>query len=49
MTFRTLDIDAGHAPTDTDVTAPTRHVRSRRRARALSHRSGGARIAGFGF
>lgn len=49
MTFRTFDIDAGHAAPSTDVTAPTRNVRSRRRARALSHRSNGCRIAGFGF
>lgn len=49
MTFRTFDIDAGHAATTAnDVTAPTRHVRSRRRALALSRRSGGCRIAGFG-
>ena len=38
MTFRTVDIDAGHTALDTDVTAPARHVRSRRRALALAHR-----------
>ncbi|NNE56899.1 MAG: hypothetical protein HKN36_02225 [Hellea sp.] len=56
MTFRTFEIDAGHiaSPSGTpalteDVTAPVRHVRSRRRALALRSRSGGTRIAGFGF
>ncbi len=48
MTFRTVDIDAGHTALDTDVTAPARHVRSRRRALALAHRSGGSRVSGFG-
>ncbi len=55
MTFRTFDIDAGHiASTATDValtsdvTAPVRHLRNRRRALALSGRSGGPRIVGFG-
>ena len=48
MTFRTFDIDAGHAATNTDVTTPTRHVRSRRRALARSSRSSGVRIIGFG-
>jgi len=56
MTFRTFDIDAGHinSPSGTpalteDVTNPVRSVRRRRRASALSVRSGGTRIAGFGF
>ena len=55
MTFRTFDIDAGHinsaaATTLTeDVTSPVRSVRSRRRALALTSRSRGARISGFGF
>ena len=48
MTFRTSELDAGHTPLTADVTAPTRHVRRRRHARALSHRTGGVRIAGFG-
>jgi len=56
MTFRTFDIDAGHitSPSGTpalteDVTSPVRSVRSRRRRSAVSFRSGGTRIAGFGF
>ena len=48
MTFRTTDFDAGHAALNTEVTSPTRNLRSRRRARALFHRTGGVRIAGFG-
>lgn len=48
MTFRTTDIDAGHTAQFTDVTAPARHIRRRRRARALTHRTGGVRIAGLG-
>ena len=48
MTFRTFDIDAGHAAPNADVTAPARRVRSRRRALALTSRSGGVRIVGFG-
>ena len=56
MTFRTFDIDAGHitSPSGTpaltdDVTNPVRTVRSRRRASALSYRTGGSRLVGFGF
>ena len=49
MTFRTFDIDAGHAAPTADVTAPARTVRSRRRASALRHRTGGTRLSGFGF
>ncbi len=49
MTFRTFDLDAGFAPSSADISAPTRTVRSRRRALALTSRAGGARIAGFGF
>ncbi|MGJ8563301.1 MAG: hypothetical protein ACSHXY_07085 [Alphaproteobacteria bacterium] len=48
MTFRTTDIDAGHTALTTDVTAPARSVRRRRRAAALSHRTGGVRISGLG-
>ena len=48
MTFRTFDIDAGHAAPSTDVTAPARRVRSRRRHLALTSRSGGVRVVGFG-
>ena len=56
MTFRTFEIDAGHIASTAgtpeltaDVTAPVRSIRSRRRALTLSHRSGGARLVGFGF
>ena len=50
MTFRTFEIDAGHAAsTATNVTASTRNIRSRRRALTLSRRTGGCRVAGFGF
>jgi len=56
MTFRTFDIDAGHinspsgVPALTEnVTAPVRSLRSRRRALARFHRSGGSRISGLGF
>ncbi len=55
MTFRTFEIDAGHitSPSGTpalteNVTAPVRSLRSRRRALALSHRTGGPRLVGFG-
>lgn len=55
MTFRTFDIDAGHINSPSgepaltaDVSAPVRHFRSRRRALALSHRSGGTRFVGLG-
>lgn len=47
MTFRTFDIDAGHAAPSTDVTAAARRVRSRRHL-ALTSRSGGVRLVGFG-
>ena len=56
MTFRTFDIDAGHitSPSGTpalteDVTNPVRTVRGRRRASALSIRTGGTRLVGLGF
>lgn len=49
MTFRTFDIDTGHAAPNAVVTAPARNARSRRLAKALSHRAGGTRIVGFGF
>jgi len=55
MTFRTFETDAGHIagpaanPVLTeDVTTPVRNIRSRRRALAMTHRTGGARIVGFG-
>ena len=55
MTFRTFEIDAGHISSPSgvpalteDVTNPVRSVRSRRRASALTVRSGRTRIAGFG-
>lgn len=49
MTFRTFDIDAGYAPESADISAPTRTVRRRRRALALTSRASGVRISGFGF
>ncbi len=56
MTFRTFDLDAGHITSPSgipalteDVTTPVRSVRSRRRSSALSVRSGGTRLVGFGF
>ena len=49
MTFRTFEIDAAAPAPSAEVSAPARHVRSRRRALTLTHRSSGARIAGFGF
>ncbi len=41
MTYKDIDIDLAN-------TVPTRNVRSRRRALARSHRTGGTRIIGFG-
>ncbi len=50
MTFRTFEIDAANAaPESVEVASTVRHVRSRRRALTLTHRSRGARIVGFGF
>jgi len=50
MTFRTFEIDAAiAAPDSAEVASPVRRVRNRRRALSLTHRSSGARIAGFGF
>lgn len=48
MTFRTFDIDEGHAALNTDVTATTRTVR-RRRSRVTTTRSACTRILGIGF
>ena len=48
MTFRTTDIDLGHAALNTEANNPVRDARSRRRARVLSHRTSGFRIAGLG-
>jgi len=52
MTFRTFDIESPSAAPAVDATTATdvvRNLRSRRRSRAMSHRSVGCRIAGFGF
>ena len=48
MTLRTTDLDTDHAALNTEMTNPIRYARSRRRARALSHRTSGFRIAGLG-
>lgn len=47
MTFRTADIDTGHAALNAEPVI-VRNLRRRRRARTLSHRTSGVRIAGFG-
>jgi len=52
MTFRTFDIESPNAALTRDATTSTdvvRNLRSRRRVRAMSHRTSGCRIAGFGF
>ncbi len=53
MTYRTFDIDAGSAAGSAipavETSNPARSTRSRRYNALRSSRSGGARIAGFGF
>jgi len=53
MTYRTFDIDAGSLAGSAipafETSNPARHTRSRRHSALRSHRTGGARIAGFGF
>ncbi|MEP3888904.1 MAG: hypothetical protein ABJN69_00475 [Hellea sp.] len=53
MTYRTFDIDAGietgSATSVIETSNPARRSRSRRNSSLMSHRSCGARIAGFGF
>ena len=49
MTYRSQDPDAGfNTQNQTHVSAPVRHLRSRRRNAALRHRTSGASITGFG-
>jgi hypothetical protein len=46
MTYRTHDTDNNFAATS--VSAPVRHLRRRRRAAALGHRSSGVNFSGLG-
>jgi len=48
MTYRTLDTDTTFAAEPTDVSAPVRHLRARRRAAAMRHRIGGVTFTGLG-
>ena len=45
MTCRTLDTETTFTES---ATAPVRHLRARRRASTLRHRSSGVRLSGFG-
>ena len=49
MTYRTLDSDHTFGTTAPSDSAPLRHLRARRRAGAMRHRSHGAVLTGFGF
>ena len=48
MTYRTLDRDHSFSTGHPSDSAPLRHLRARRRAGAVRHRSYGSVISGFG-
>jgi len=50
MTYRTLDTETTftESPLLGDSSAPVRHLRARRRASTLRHRTSGVKLSGFG-